>query len=102
MKLLLWIKVIARAPVMWLTVLAGILTILAAELGELLGADHPVIVFLLRAVVWVGVGISIIRQVTPVLKQARGVLPTGEPATSNEVFLIREINQMRRVIKEGG
>lgn len=99
MNLLLMSKVIARSPVTWLTMLAGVLSVVASELGAVLGADHPLLVLLARAVVWIGVAISIIRQVTPVLKPARGILPKiGEPTTPNEQWALNELAHHRTVV----
>lgn len=78
--------IVAKAAVTWLTVAAGVLTIAAEELTAIVGADHPVTTWLLRAVAWLGVAIAIIRRSTPVLPEARGVLPPpdGAPITLAE------------------
>jgi hypothetical protein len=90
------IKTIAQAAVTWLVALAGVLTIVAAELADQLGADNVVVVWVLRAVVWLGVAVAIIRRSTPVLPDARGVLPQiGEPVTSNEKWLAEELEHQR-------
>lgn len=79
------IHVIARAAVTWLVTLAGVLTIVADELTEALGADHVVVAWIVRVVAWVAVAVAIIRRSTPVLPEARGVLPVlGEPVTVAE------------------
>jgi hypothetical protein len=98
-KLIEWFKVVARAPLMWLTVLAGVLTIAADELASVVGAEHPAVAGILTVVSWIVVGVQMIRRSTPVLAQARGVLPVSGPVTSTEQHLERELVQLRDVMQ---
>ena len=93
------IKTILTTFVTWLVVLAGILTIVAGELVDQVGADSPVIVLILRVVAWLGTAVAIIRKVTPVLPSATGLLPVSEsiPVTSRERFLARELDHQRNI-----
>ncbi len=80
------LRVILTAAVTWLVAIATVLTIVAAELGDAFGDDAaPVITWIARILVWIGVATAIIRQVTPVLPAARGILNDGtSPLTENE------------------
>ena len=89
------IKVFLTAAVTWLVVLGGVLTIVIAQLTPVLGIDHPVIIWLSGAVVWIAVIVQIIRRSTPILPSARGILPINDPATSQEAFLQRELDRLR-------
>lgn len=90
------IHTVLSAAVTWLVVLAMVLTIVAAELADALGATSPVVVIALRAVAAIGVAVSIIRRVTPVLPDARGLLPKpDQPATSDEAWLTAELERVR-------
>ena len=91
------IKVFLTAAVTWLVVLGGVLTIVIAQLTPTLGIDHPVILWLTGAVVWIGIIVQIIRRSTPVLPSARGILPVDTPATSQEMHLQRELDNLRRL-----
>lgn len=93
------IKTILTTFVTWLVVLAGILTIVAGELVEQLGADSAVIVLILRVITWIGIAVTIIRKVTPVLPSATGLLPVPEsiPVTSREQFLSNELDHQRSI-----
>lgn len=89
------IKVLLTAAVTWLVVLGGVLTIVIAQLTPVLGVDDPIILWLTGAVVWIAILVQIIRRVTPVLPSARGILPVDTPATSQEMFLQRELDTVR-------
>lgn len=83
------IQVVLTAVVTWLVALAAVLVIVADELATAIGAEHPVVALCARAVVVVGVAVSIIRRVTPVLPAAQGLLPVpdGVPVTEREAAL---------------
>lgn len=92
-------KTVLGAAITWLVVLAGVLTIVAGELADQVGADSTIVVLVLRALAWVGVAISIIRRVTPALDSARGLLPVSDsiPVTSRERVLQRELDHQRNL-----
>lgn len=90
------IRVVAGSVVTWLVVAAMICTIVAAELADMIGADHVVVVLILRVVAWLAVATSIVRRVTPVLDDARGILPVPDvPVTSREAWLESELEHAR-------
>lgn len=91
------IKVFLTAAVTWLVVLGGVLTIVISQLAPTLGLDHPVIIWLSAAVVWIGIVVQIIRLSTPVLPSARGMLPTNDPVTHQEMHLQRELDRARSI-----
>lgn len=99
-----WLKlrVVARAWPTWVTAAALVASVAADELTKVVGADSPVVVLLLRVAAWLGAAVAIIRRSTPVLDDARGLLPTGQPVTSSERYLGNELAYMRGVLKEGG
>lgn len=74
------IKVLAGAAVTWLTLAATVLTIASEEIGAVLpeGAADDITVWVVRAIAWIGAAVAIIRRVTPVLPEERGVLPVSE------------------------
>jgi hypothetical protein len=80
------LRVILTAAVTWLVAIATVLTIVAAELGDAFGDDAaPVVTWIARIIVWIGVATAIIRRVTPVLPAAQGILNDGTtPLTENE------------------
>lgn len=71
------IKVILTAAVTWLVVLATVLTIVAGELQDQGGDFAPVVAWIARIITVIGVVVTIIRRVTPVLPQQRGLLPVA-------------------------
>lgn len=80
------VRVIASAAVTWLVFASVVLSAAVPELVELLGADHAVVVFVARALVWVGAAVAIIRRVSPVEPDARGILNrTDVPAGAAEI-----------------
>lgn len=93
------VRIILTAAVVWLTVLGLVLGIVADELAEAIGVESPVVGFLLRVVAMVGVGISILVRVTPVLPGARGILPppAGVPVTPDEAALAGRLHAAQRV-----
>lgn len=70
-------KVILKAAPTWLTAAAVVLTVLNDEIGGLLpeGAAETFGTIVVTAGAWIGAAINIIRRVTPVLPEERGVLP---------------------------
>lgn len=92
-------KVVLSTFVTWLVVAAGILTVVAADLTELLGTDSAVIVALVRVLAWIGAAIAIIRKVTPVLDSATGLLPVDRsiPVTSRELQAVRLLEDHRNL-----
>lgn len=96
------VRVVLRAAPTYIVLAGGTLAIVADELAKVVGADSPVVVLILRAVSLLGAAVAIIRRVTPTLPDARGILPTGEPVTSNEAFYAREMAHLRSVLKDGG
>lgn len=76
------IRVVAGAAVTWLTFAATALTIFAEEIAAVFpdGGAEDATVWILRAVAWLGAAVAIIRRVTPVLPDQRGVLlPHADP-----------------------
>lgn len=69
-------KVITSAAVTWLTFTALVLTVAADEIGQLApdGTGQDVTTFLIRVAAWLGAAVSIIRRVTPVAPDERGIL----------------------------
>lgn len=92
------VRVILTAAVTWLVVLAAVLTVVVDELAAAIGADHPVVVLIFQAVAVIGVAISIIVRVTPVLPGAEGLLPApaGTPVTEYEAELMHQLHAYRR------
>lgn len=79
MEIVQRVKVILGAAVTWLTAAGLILTIFAEEIASVApaGAAEDVTVWLVRIVAWIGAAVTIIRRVTPVLPEERGVLPVS-------------------------
>lgn len=71
------IRTILTAVVTWLVVAGTVGAIFVDELTAVIGADHVVVNLIARAGVVIATAVSIIRRVTPVLPQERGVLPQG-------------------------
>lgn len=74
-------KVVATALVTWLVVLVAALQVVIDEIAPLLPApwDQKVTSWLLSAISVVSVAILIIRRVTPVPPEERGILPVEKP-----------------------
>lgn len=81
------IKTVARAWPTWVTAAAAVATIVADEVAKVAGAESPAAVVAVRVAAWLGAAVAIIRRSTPVRREARGVLPTGEPVTETERML---------------
>lgn len=72
------IKAIAKSIVTWLVIAQFILTIIAEELATLNGSAAAPLSWIARALVTIGVIISIIRRVAPVLPEQVGLtLPSN-------------------------
>lgn len=77
-----WLKaraaVVAKAAPTWLTGLSVVLTIVSEELAEVLpaGAAETVGRLVILATAWIGAAVSIIRRVTPVPTDERGIMST--------------------------
>ena len=78
------IRVVLSAAVTWLVTAAAVVTILVAELGSVAGVPPAVVHALGTALVVITVATTIIRRVTVVLPEARGILPTGHPNSGLE------------------
>lgn len=78
-------RVVLTAVVTWLVVLAAVITNVVDEL-QLAGASGTVLRILGNALGVIGVAVAIIRRVTPVLPEARGILDTGIPRTNLEAI----------------
>lgn len=74
------IKVVAGAAVTWLVAASVMITIFSEEIGGLLNNDTAAAFasWATTAVGWLGAAVAIIRRVTPVLPEERGVLPVSE------------------------
>jgi hypothetical protein len=85
------IRTVLTAAVTWLVVLSTVLTIVMAELDEFAGIPPGVIRGIGTALAVVGVVLAIIRRVTPVLPDARGLAPVelDQPLTQHEADRIR-------------
>lgn len=73
-----WAKVVVvlRAAPTWLTAAAVVLTTSAEEIGGLLPDGGEALgQLVVRVVAWIGAAIVIIRRVTPVAPDERGLLP---------------------------
>jgi hypothetical protein len=73
------IKVLATAAVTWLLVASTIVTIASEEIAAVLPAGTATTVgaVALKVVAVIGAAVAIIRRVTPVLPDQRGLLPTA-------------------------
>lgn len=82
--------VILRAAPTWLTALALIAGVLLDELPQLAFMPSAVLVWLTGFVTILAVATAIVRRVTPVIEDARGVLHDGiKPVTHGET--VREV-----------
>lgn len=79
MQLVPKIKVIASSAVTWLTFAVVVLTMFSEEIAALLPAESDVTTWIATAVVWLSAAIAIIRRVTPVIPEERGILPQSPP-----------------------
>ena len=67
------IRVIATAAVTWLVVISGVITAILPVVGD----EWPEVVpYGLTAVAWIGTAVAIIRTVSPVAPDERGILPS--------------------------
>lgn len=89
------IRVLLGSLVTWLVLLAVILTAAAPTITEELGIDHPAVVWLVKIITVIGVIVTIIRNVTRVLPEARGVITPAEdtPYTAREEALMFELDR---------
>lgn len=75
----LWAKVVVvlKAAPTWLTAASAVIIIFSEEIGAVLpaGTAETVGQWAAIAVGWLGAAVSIIRRVTPVLPDERGILP---------------------------
>lgn len=80
MNLIERVKVVAGAAVTWLVAASIVITIFSEEIGGLLTDDTAALVasWATTAVGWLGAAVAIIRRVTPVLPEERGILPVEE------------------------
>lgn len=92
------VRVVLTAVVTWLVVASAVLVVVAEELTAAIGATHPVVTWILQAIVVLGVAISIITRVTPVLPAAHGLLapPITTPVTPREAELVDQVDALRR------
>jgi hypothetical protein len=76
---LLKVRVVLTAAPTWITAAATLVTIFSEEIGGLLPAGAAESLASAGAIVlaWLGAAINIIRRVTPVLPEERGILPQG-------------------------
>lgn len=76
MRIIERIKVVAAAAVTWLSVASAIVIILSEEIANVLpaGQAETVGAWALKAVAVIGAAVAIIRRVTPVLPEDRGLL----------------------------
>ena len=77
-QLIARLLVILRAAPTYLVALAMVLTIVADELPDIPGIPAEVLTVIARIITVIGVAVAIIRRVTPVVEQARGLLPPAE------------------------
>jgi len=70
-------KVVAQAAVTWLVFASVVLTFAAGEIASVVPGEtgETITEWVLRIVAWIGVAVGIIRRVTPVAKDERGLLP---------------------------
>lgn len=71
------VRVVLTAAVTYLTLAVTVITIFAEEIASVLpeGVAETVGMYGVTAVAWITVAISIIRRVSPVLPEERGILP---------------------------
>lgn len=71
------IRVVLSAAVTWITVASGVVVIVADEAAKVLpsGAAEDVAAVAVRVVAVLGAAVAIIRRVTPVLPDQRGLIP---------------------------
>ncbi len=76
-KFLTRVRVVATQAVTYLVGAAAVIPFIADDIADQLpaGAAGQVTKYALLAVAWIGAAVSIIRRVTPVLPQDRGLLP---------------------------
>lgn len=70
-------KVVAQAAVTWLVFISVVLTFAASEIADVVPGEtgEEIVTWILRVVAWIGVAVGIIRRVTPVAPDERGILP---------------------------
>ena len=75
------IRVISKAAVTLLTLIMGLLVTLSEQIAEVFPGDtgENIGMWLIRAVAWLGAAIAIIRRVSPVEADQRGILPVSTP-----------------------
>jgi len=80
------IKVLLTAAVTWLIVASTIVTIMSEEIAAVLpdGAATTVGAVALKIVSIIGAAVAIIRRVTPVLPEERGLLPKAPEVEGDE------------------
>lgn len=72
-------KVVIKAAPTWLIAIAAALTAAAHELGALLPGQAEWWAWPIRIAGWLGAAAAIIRRVTPVPPEERGLLPVPTP-----------------------
>ena len=87
------VGVILRAAPTYLTAVAVIAGILLDELAAVGPVPSWLTVALGAVIVVTGVAVAIIRRVTPVIADARGLLPADGPATSAEADLLEQLGR---------
>lgn len=85
------VKVVARAWPTRAAALSSAAVVAADDLAAVFGADHPIVVGLVRGAAVVTAAVTVVRSVTPVRPGARGILPTGDPVTERERMLVDEV-----------
>lgn len=72
------VRVVATSAVTWLQVVAAVLVIAAEEIAKAVPEiSDDVTTVVVRVVAVLGAAVAIIRRVTPVLPDERGLLPAG-------------------------
>lgn len=70
------IKVVASAAVTWITAVAVVLPLVAGDIAEVMPAQAETITHVALIVAgWLGAAVAIIRRVSTVLPDERGILP---------------------------
>lgn len=77
-KLIARIRVLLTTAITWLVALAALLAIVGPQIVAELGADSDVARWITTAVTTLAIAIAIVRRVTAVLPEARGVLAPSE------------------------
>ena len=92
-------RVILGSLVTYLVLLAAVIAAAAGPIVEAVGVDSPVAKIVATVLGVLAVAIEVVRRVTQVLPDARGVLPVpdDQPVTAQERWLMHELETVRNL-----